>query len=94
MEFCSEHTEVIKGIAGIKADIKAIRDDISVLNKRINGSFDRIAKHIEEGEYWRRRIVAHDIRMKIYTWLFTLVNIGLFIFLTKIALKIGFKINV
>ncbi len=93
MEFCKEHTQVISALAEIKSDIKAVRNDLQLLNKRVNGSFERMAKHIEEGEYWRRRITAHEIKMKVLTWIFTSVNIGILFLLLKIVLK-GTKINV
>ena len=76
-KFCPEHTCLIRNIGEIKEGIVNLKDHIKRLDDRINGSFERINSHIEEGEYWRRRIQAHEVKMKILTWLFGTLTVGL-----------------
>ena len=75
--FCAEHTALVRDIGEIKEGISNIKDHIQRLDDRINGSFGRIDKHIDEGEYWRARIQAHEVKMKLLTWLFGVLTTGL-----------------
>lgn len=50
MNTCPEHSQVITGIARTEQKIDTLSADMARLDKRINGSFDRIAKHVDEGE--------------------------------------------
>ena len=76
-KFCEEHTQLVRDIGEIKEGISNIKDHIQRLDDRINGSFEIITKHIEEGEYWRGRIQAHEVKLKILTWLFGTLTVGL-----------------
>jgi len=85
--YCSEHTKVCVILGEIKGGVSTIHDDIKRLDDRINGSFERINKHIEEGDYWRSRVQAHDTKLKIYTFIFGAFNITILIALVKLFLK-------
>lgn len=50
MEFCNEHGLIRQSLGEIKAQNENTQSGIERLDKRINGSFDRIAKHVDEGE--------------------------------------------
>ena len=45
-------------------NIGYIRATLESLDKRINGSMDVFAKHIEDSEHFREMITKHDVYLK------------------------------
>ena len=58
MVVCDMHGELVK-------DIAVIKNTVEHLDKRINGSLDKVASHIEDGYVWRRVIVGVAITLII-----------------------------
>lgn len=50
MEPCAEHSSLMKSLGRIEQQCTTAADFSEKLDKRINGAFDRISRHIEEGE--------------------------------------------
>jgi len=50
MEVCKEHSTITQILGRIEQKCESLASDIGRLDKRINGSFDRIGKHVDEGE--------------------------------------------
>ena len=48
--FCEEHTDMVKTLSRIEQIGKDTRDHIDRLDKRINGAFERLQTHVDEGE--------------------------------------------
>lgn len=86
-KFESRIINVIEDIATLKAMGVETRADMIRFDKRINGTLDAMQKHIKESDYWRDRVTQHDIRMKIYTWVFTTFHIVVITALIKLFLK-------
>jgi hypothetical protein len=55
--YCSGHIQLCE-------DIAVIKNTVMNLDKRINGSMDTIAKHIEESNKFRGMIIKNDERIK------------------------------
>lgn len=75
--------QIVGELQGIANSLKK---DIDRLDKRINGTFDDIATHIKDGEYYRNRIIAHDVKMKLLTWIFSILTIPVVVLCVRIFL--------
>ena len=47
---CDEHYKVVEGLARIEQKQDNALDHIDRLDKRVNGAFSRIDKHVDEGD--------------------------------------------
>ena len=59
-QFCKEHTDVVAGISRIEEKQNGLSGDIKRLDDRVNGTFKRIGKHVDEGDKpggFRERLV-------------------------------------
>lgn len=52
-----------KDIQAISIDVSEVKGDVKALGIRINGSLDKIATHIMEGDNWRKLIVGTAISL-------------------------------
>jgi hypothetical protein len=57
--FCEGHIKLCEDIAVIKTTLLN-------LDKRINGSMDNFAKHIEESSQFRTMATKHDVQIKSF----------------------------
>ena len=57
MEFCKEHTKLVGTLSALKQSIDNSTDRIERLDNRINGSFERINKHVSEGDVYRDKLI-------------------------------------
>ena len=73
-------------IGQVQGIVEGLKEDVARLDKRINGTFDNIGEHIKSSEYYRERIVAHDIKMKLLTWIFGILTVPVIILCIKIFL--------
>lgn len=87
MDYCPEHTKVIEALGRIEQKIDNAKSQVEHLSERLNGSFDKMADHIKDGEYYRQRVAAHDVKMKMMTWVFGAVNIAILVALVRIFIE-------
>tara|TARA_Y100000310_G_C20431815_1_gene691841 strand:- start:326 stop:592 length:267 start_codon:yes stop_codon:yes gene_type:complete len=79
--------QLCEDVSAVKVMATEQRCDIIKVEKRLNGSFDVMDEHIKESQYWRDRVAQHDIKMKVYTFIFGTLHVAIIAALVQIFLK-------
>ena len=68
-------------------DIGYIKAKLDHIDERINGSFDVMTRHIEEGVTYRNMLVSHDVKIKMIVGFFLTVNLAIAGALVRLFIK-------
>lgn len=63
--YCPGHDKLAEDISTVKTDIAVTKTLVANLDRRINGSMDSVARHIENGGKWRIAIFSAIVGLLI-----------------------------
>jgi len=74
-------------IGSLQAKVEYQDATMKYLLQRLDESVKMMAQHIKDGEWYREKILDHDIKMKLLTWIFSGVNLLILGILLRLLFK-------